>query len=291
MYRNGFNQFKSRTLNCQGQLLSLDSPVIMGILNVNPDSFYNPSKYTEEKMVLEAAESMIINGVSILDIGGMSSRPGSVTVDKKTEAQRVVPMIRTVKKHFPETLISIDTVHASIARESLEAGASIINDISCGKIDPGIHQVAADSNAPYILMHIQGLPETMQVNPQYENVTLAVMDFFVDKIKELNEMGVYNIILDPGFGFGKTLGHNYELLNNLHLFSQFGYPVLAGVSRKSMINRLIKTQPDTALNGTSVVHTLALQKGSDILRVHDVKEAREVITIMDYLESGLFNTA
>lgn len=259
-------------------------PLIMGILNVTPDSFFDGGKFTSEIQWLEHTQQMIDEGADIIDIGAYSTRPGATNVSEQDEMERLVNVIKSVRKQFPELLISADTFRASIASKAIDAGANIINDISGGTMDDMMFSTIAKLNVPYILMHIQGTPQTMQQNPHYENVTEDVFAFFTSKLKELKELGVSKVILDPGFGFGKTLEHNYQLLENLEKFNSIGLPVLVGFSRKSMICKLLKIKPEEALNGTSVLNTIALEKGAKILRVHDVKEAKEAVMIVEYFK-------
>lgn len=271
------------TINCNGQLVDLSEPIIMGILNVTPDSFFDGGKYDNVKAMLQQVEKMILEGATIIDVGGMSSRPGAVIIDKQEELNRVIPIIEQIKTHFPHVIISIDTVQSEVAKQSIAAGASVINDISAGSIDDQMFQTVAELNVPYILMHIQGEPENMQQKPDYQDVVKEVLDFFIKKIGELRAMGVKDIILDPGFGFGKTIQHNYQLLQKFTIFKILDLPLLAGTSRKSMIYKVLKTNPQAALNGTTVLNTIALERGAKILRVHDVKEAKETITLWKQL--------
>jgi dihydropteroate synthase len=234
--------------------------------------------------MLQQSEKMLREGASILDVGGASSRPGAVEVSEKEEWQRVVPVIQLLRQHFPEAILSVDTWRAGIAAASLEAGADIVNDISGGNMDKDMFGVLQQHPAPYILMHMQGQPNTMQQNPHYEDVVLEVTDFFVQKLEQLYANGVYDVILDPGFGFGKSVTHNYQLLQHLHVFKHtFGLPVLAGISRKSMICKPLGIKPESALNGTTALHMVALQQGAHILRAHDVREAMEVIQLWKQL--------
>jgi dihydropteroate synthase len=271
------------TINCKGKLIDLSEPIIMGILNVTPDSFFDGGKYDNVKAMLNQAEKMIINGATIIDVGGMSSRPGAQIISVKEELSRVVPIIEQIKVHFPNVIISIDTVQAKVARQSVIAGASIINDISAGRIDDQMFNTVAELNVPYILMHMQGEPKNMQQHPKYKDVTNNVLEFFIEKIGKLRELGVKDIILDPGFGFGKTTQHNYQLLQKIAIFKILDLSLLVGVSRKSMIYKILNSTPDEALNGTTVLNTLALERGAKILRVHDVKEAQETITLWKQL--------
>lgn len=273
------------TLRCQGHLLDLSRPVVMGILNVTPDSFFDGGRYTAENEVLQQAEKMLRAGAAILDIGGASSRPGAAEVSETDELHRVVRPIEAILSHFPNTLISVDTWRAGVAQAALSAGASIVNDISGGRFEPNIWQTAALHRAPYILMHMQGSPDTMQQNPHYEDVVTEVLDFFIKKTAALRQLGVTDIVLDPGFGFGKTVEHNFALLKNLHVFRRvLDLPVLAGLSRKSMICKPLGIPPEKALNGTTALHMVALQQGASILRAHDVREAQEVIRLWELLE-------
>ncbi len=278
------NNIQQSTLNCRGQLLDLSRPVVMGILNVTPDSFFDGGRYTDEVSMLKQAEKMLAEGAVILDVGGASSRPGAAEVSENEELKRVIPVIEAIKSHFSEVIISIDTWRAGVAKTAVEAGASMVNDISGGQFDAKMFETVADLDVPYILMHIQGTPGTMQQNPHYEDVVAEVLDFFVQKIEKLRALGVKDIVLDPGFGFGKTVEHNYQLLKNLHVFGNVtGLPVLAGISRKSMICKVLKVNPKHALNGTTALHVIALQQGAKILRAHDVREAVEVIKLWEML--------
>lgn len=278
--------FNTLTLHCNGQLLDLSRPVVMGILNVTPDSFFDGGKYTAEADVLKQTEKMLREGATILDIGGASSRPGAALVSEQDELSRVVPAIKAIQKNFPGTILSADTWRASVANAAVEAGASIVNDISAGNLDPKMFETVTELGVPYILMHMQGTPSTMQKKPHYEDVVTEVLDFFVQKIEALRAVGLKDIVLDPGFGFGKTQEHNYALLKNLHVFRNvLGLPVLAGLSRKSMIWKPLGITPAEALNGTSALHMIALQQGASILRAHDVREAVEVIRLWGLLEN------
>jgi len=255
----------------------------MGILNVTPDSFYSGSRVSETDDVLRRAEKMLEDGATFLDVGGMSSRPGAELVTEEEELKRVLPAIEAIHSRFPEALISIDTVWASVARKAVEAGACMVNDISAGRLDPKLYETVADLQVPYVLMHMQGTPRDMQRDPQYENVVEEVMDFLTMELGKLRELGVHDVILDPGFGFGKTVAHNYTLLRELSGLQILEAPLLVGISRKSMITRVLEVSPEEALNGTTALHMVALQEGARILRVHDVKEASEVIRIFSQL--------
>lgn len=259
------------------------APLVMGILNITSDSFYDGGKYLRPDAYLAQAEKMVKEGANILDIGAYSTRPGAAEVDEATEKERLTSAIAAIRKQFPEVLISADTFRASVAQKAIEAGANIINDISGGTMDEAMFDTIAELNVPYILMHIQGTPQTMQVDPQYKNVTQEVKNFFEERIEKLNKKGLKKIILDPGFGFGKTIEHNYQLLRELDQFQSLGLPVLVGISRKSMIYKILNIKAEESLNGTSVLNTFALQKGSKILRVHDVKEAKQVVQLHSLL--------
>jgi len=267
------------TLNCRGRLLDLSAPIVMGILNVTPDSFYDGGKYGDLSTTLKHAEKMLAEGATIIDIGGMSSRPGAKEVPVNEEIKRSIPSVKAVRKEFPEAYISIDTVWAEVARQAVNAGADMVNDISSGSMDKALIPTIGKLGVPYILMHMQGKPQTMQTAPQYDNVTTDILDFFIQKTNKLRENGIHDIVIDPGFGFGKTIEHNYTILRKMKDFQVLNLPVLVGLSRKSMIYKVLDTTPDKALNGTSVLHTIALQNGAKILRAHDVREAMEVVRI------------
>ena len=271
------------TLNCNGRLLVIDQPVVMGIINVNEDSFYSGSRKTDMDDILTMAKSMLDEGASILDIGAMSSRPGAKMIDEEVEINRIVTAVKSISDSYPSAIISVDTFRSKVACEAVQAGASIINDISSGTFDTEMLKVVSSLNVPYILMHMQGQPETMQINPIYHDVVMEITQFFVSKIKQARNAGITDIIIDPGFGFGKTLEHNYTLLKHLEVFQIFDLPVLAGISRKSMVWKQLDTNPEHALNGTTALHMYALLKGADILRVHDVKAAAECIALFKKL--------
>jgi dihydropteroate synthase len=278
-------------MNLRGRLLDLQQPVVMGILNVTPDSFFDGGRYLPIDALLRQAGKMLDEGAQLLDIGGASSRPGAELVPEDLEKQRVVPGIEAILKRFPETLISIDTWRAGVAQAAVEAGAGMLNDISAGRMDPALYETLAQLNTryggiPYILTHMRGIPQTMQQNPHYEDVVTEVLDFFIAEIAKLRALNIADIVLDPGFGFGKTLEHNYALLKNLQAFNAVtGLPVLAGISRKSMICKVLKVKPEHALNGTTALHMVALQQGARILRAHDVKEAVETIRLWTFMET------
>jgi dihydropteroate synthase len=256
------------------------APMVMGILNVTPDSFFDGGKYTEESKWLEHASQMITAGADIIDIGAYSTRPGASDISPEEEESRLLKVIRSVRKNFPEILISVDTFRAKIAENAVKNGADIINDISGGTLDPEMFKTVARLDVPYVLMHIKGTPQDMQKDPVYEDVVKEVMEYFDQRTKILNGLGFKKVILDPGFGFGKTLDHNLELMKDLEKFQKLNLPVLVGVSRKSIINKVLNISSKDALNGTTVLNTIALQKGARIIRVHDVKEAKEVVKLL-----------
>jgi dihydropteroate synthase len=261
----------------------IDKPLVMGILNVTPDSFFDGGRLDSEKALLERAEQMLREEADMLDLGAMSTRPGAMFISEEQERRRLLPAVKSIRREWPQAIISVDTFRADIAREAVEAGADIINDISGGTQDKKMFETIAQLKAPYIMMHMQGTPENMQKNPHYEDVVKEVGMFFSEQLQKLKSLGVHDVILDPGFGFGKTLDHNFQLLHELRYFDMFELPLLVGVSRKSMVNRLLGTKPETALNGTTAVHVLALERGADILRVHDVKEARQAVKVVQKL--------
>ena len=277
------SQDTNKSINYTVNNLKLDEPIVMGILNVTPDSFFDGGKELSEENIVQKINAMEYDGAQIIDVGGYSTRPGAAKVSEEEEIKRVLPIVKLIRSNFKELEISVDTFRSNVAEKCVEVGATIINDISGGTLDDKMFNCIANLKVPYILMHIQGTPQTMQKKPSYTNVVTDVKHYFEEKINTLNQLGVNDIILDPGFGFGKTVKHNYELLNNLDAFKSFGLPVLAGISRKSMINKVIHTTPEEALNGTTVLNTIALTKGANILRVHDVKEAKECITLINNL--------
>jgi len=271
---------RKKTLNCKGILLDLQKPLVMGILNISPDSFFDGGKYSEIKKVEARIDEMILQEVDIIDIGAYSSRPGAVHISFEEELARLKPVLEMILKKSISTVISIDTFRSEIAKIAVEDyGVSIINDISGGSMDNKMFETVAGLNVPYILMHMKGLPQDMQLNPVYEDVVEEIIRFFYQKLDVLKQFGLHDVILDPGFGFGKTLDHNYEILSKLQDFRIFELPILAGFSRKSMIYKFLNGTPDSALNGTTVLNTIALQKGASILRVHDVKEAKEAVIL------------
>ncbi len=271
---------KKTTLNCHGQLLDFSTPKVMGILNITPDSFHDGGINLNKSDIIRNTEKMLKDGADIIDVGGMSSRPGAKQITVNEELERVIPAIKSIVKAFSNAIISIDTYRSEVLSAAVSEGASIINDISAGAFDCNLFETVARLKTPYILMHMKGTPLNMQENPVYKNVTLEVTGFFIEKLALLKKAGVNDIILDPGFGFGKTVEHNYELLKNLADFNIFGLPVMAGISRKSMICKPLKISPADALNGTTALHAVALMNGANILRVHDVKEAKQVIELI-----------
>lgn len=272
---------KPRYVNTGGKLLDLETPRIMGILNITPDSFYAGSRYNSEDSILNAAVRMIEDGADILDIGGYSSRPGAVNISSDEEKNRVLKAIKLIKRELPEAIISVDTFRSDVALAAIEdCGAHIINDISGGDADSNMFNIVQKLNVPYIMMHMQGNPLTMQLNPVYDDIVADILRWFGERISRLQNNGVKDIIIDPGFGFGKTAGNNFELLRRLGDFEVAGLPIMVGVSRKSMIWKTLELTPDEALNGTTVLNAVALLNGADILRVHDVKEAVQAVTLI-----------
>ena len=268
------------TINCLGQLLNLNEPKIMGILNVTPDSFYDGGKYSGETEIINQIEKMIEDGASIIDIGGYSSRPGAEHISEEEEIKRVIPIIKMVNSEFPNAILSVDTFRSSVAAKAIESGVSIINDISGGKLDNKMFEIIAHYNVPYVIMHMKGNPQTMQQESNYKNMLEELILYFSKQINLLRKKGVKDIIIDPGFGFGKTLEQNYELLHKLNEFKIFELPILIGISRKSMINKILNIKASDALNGTTALNTLAMLNGANILRVHDVKEATDVLKLV-----------
>jgi dihydropteroate synthase len=273
-----------KLFSCRGRLVDLSTPLVMGILNITPDSFFDGGKYGDEKGILAHTQKMLQEGAAMIDIGAQSTRPKAVLISAEEEWKRLQPVLKSLRKEFPEAIFSVDTFYSTVAERAVGEGADFINDTSGGTIDEKMFSTIAKLNVPYVLMHIQGTPQTMQQNPHYENVTKEVMDFFVERIQKLTSLGVNDIIIDVGFGFGKNIEHNYELLNHLDLFRMFEKPVLVGLSRKSMVNKVLGVKAEDALNGTSVLNTIALMKGANILRVHDVREATEAIRLTQMID-------
>lgn len=270
---------QSITINVGGRLVSFDEPQVMGILNVTPDSFFATSRCRSEGEIRQRVCQIRQEGATMVDIGAYSSRPGAEDVSKDEELRRLLPAIDIVREEWPEAVVSVDTFRAEVARKAVEAGADIVNDISGGEMDREMFSAVSELHVPYILMHMQGTPKDMQVEPKYDNLMCEVFRSLGERVEALHEMGVADIILDPGFGFGKTMTQNYEMMARLEEFRLLGCPLLVGVSRKSMIYRLLNTMPEESLNGTTALNMIALMKGADILRVHDVKEAVEAIKI------------
>jgi len=270
-------------LKSGSKLCSLDKPLVMGILNISPDSFYAGSRFTESGQLIKKASVMIEDGADILDIGAVSTRPFADEVSEEEELQRILPVIRQLVKIFPEVFISVDTWRSNVAKMVLESGADMINDISGGCFDPKMAETMAMFEKPFVIMHTKGDPKTMQINPSYSDINAEIKDYFTARIEHFQQLGIKQLILDPGFGFGKTIEHNYQILKSLKDYQIFGFPILAGVSRKSMIQKALNVSAEEALNGTTVLHTIALINGAKILRVHDVKEAVETIKIISRL--------
>ena len=275
------------TINLNGNLMDLSTPKIMGILNVTPDSFYDGGMFDSNKKILDHVEKMLTDGADIIDVGGYSSRPGAKEVKLKDEIKRVVPTIELIKKEFNESTISVDTFRSEVALQAVNSGASIINDISGGDLDPNMFNCVAELNVPYIIMHMQGNPKNMQNNPLYENVIVEIIENLSKKVFEATEAGVIDVIIDPGFGFGKTIEHNYKILRELSFFKELDCPILVGLSRKSMIYSLLEEKPENVLNGTTCLNTVSILNGANILRVHDVKEAKEVIKLTNFLNKNI----
>ena len=276
-----------KSLEVGGEKIILDRPVVMGILNVTADSFYDGGKYTSELKLVERVHQIVEEGAAIIDVGACSTRPGATLVEEKEELLRLTYAVERIRRYFPRLPVSIDTFRANVAREINHClGATIINDISGGTLDPSMFETVARLDVPYVLTHIQGVPCDMQDTPCYENVVAEVREFFVERVARLRALGFDKIILDQGFGFGKSMAHNYELMNRMDSFLELSYPLLVGISRKTMIWKYLGITPDEALNGTTVLNTIALMKGASILRVHDVKEAVEAISLQWRVESG-----
>jgi len=272
------------TLNCNGKLIDLSSPKVMGILNVTPNSFFDGGKHTTEKAILIQVEKMLLEGATFIDIGGNSSKPSAEFVSEEEELHRLIPVIQSVVKEFPSVVISADTFRSKVAKESIENGAALINDISAGNLDAKMMETVAKLQVPYIMMHMKGTPQTMQSLAQYENIVKEILFYFSQKISYARSLGINDLILDPGFGFAKTLEQNFEVLSKLELFQMTELPLLVGVSRKSMVYKTLETSAEFALNGTTSLNTISLLKGAKILRVHDVKEAFECIQLYNQLK-------
>lgn len=281
--KNFFEPKKS--LNVRGRLIDLSTPKVMGILNITPDSFYSNSRTKSIYEALSKTENFLKEGATFIDIGGYSSRPGAADVSVEEELCRLVPVIEAISTRIPEAIISIDTFRAKVAEETIYVGAHLVNDIAAGDMDDEMFDTVAKLQVPYIMMHMQGTPQNMQQNPTYQNVTLEVVDYLAKKIAKLRFLEIHDVIIDPGFGFGKNIDHNYQLLNEMEAFKIFKLPILVGFSRKGMIHKVLGNTAADALNGTSILNTIALQKGAGILRVHDVKEAIECVKLVEMLQS------
>jgi dihydropteroate synthase len=279
------------TLNCKGKILLLNQPLVMGILNITPDSFYQGHLAKQQNEVLALVKKMIDDGADIIDVGGQSTKPGSQRISATEEIKRVLPIIELIQKYFSQTIISIDTYQSEVATAAVNTGASIVNDISGGEMDNSMIETVAYLKTPYICMHMQGTQQTMQQQPQYNNVVTEVLDYFIAKTMQCKRAGIIDVVIDPGFGFGKTIEHNFTLLKNLQALNICNKPILVGVSRKSTIYKTLQTTADQALNGTTVLNTLALQNGANILRVHDVKEAKEAVTLFEAYKKSATITA
>ncbi len=274
------------TINCKGTLIDLSKPIIAGILNLTPDSFYDGGKYTTHDSVKKRIEEIITEGAEIIDIGAYSSRPGAKHISQKEETNRLLPVLDYISRNYPQQIISVDTFRSEIAEISVtEFGVSIINDISAGTSDKNMFSVMASLNVPYLIMHMQGNPQNMQHNPKYDDVIKEIIKFFADKIFQLRKLGLNDIIIDPGFGFGKTIEHNYKILRELEKFKITDCPILVGLSRKSMIYKLLEKSPDDVLPATLALQMTALEKGASILRVHDIKETKQIINVFNKMNS------
>jgi dihydropteroate synthase len=275
------------TINCLGQLIDLSSPKVMGILNVTPNSFYDGNRYNSENLILKQVEKLLSEGATFIDLGAYSSKPNAELVSEEEEIARLIPVQKSVLKHFPGTILSIDTFRSNVAKICLDSGAAIINDISAGTLDENMFGVVAHFHAPYIMMHLRGTPQTMATLTQYDDIVKEILYYFSEKIARARSFGISDLIIDPGFGFAKTLDQNYEVLQKLELFQNLDYPILVGISRKSMVYKVLESSADAALNGTTVVNTIALSHGANILRVHDVKEAVESVKLFEKMAGRL----
>ncbi|MBP2281864.1 dihydropteroate synthase [Flavobacterium sp. CG_23.5] len=273
------------TINCKAQLIDLSTPKVMGILNVTPNSFFDGGKYKNENEILSQVEIMITEGASFIDIGAYSSKPNAEFVSEEEEISRLIPSIDLILKHFPETILSIDTFRSEVAKASIESGAGIINDISAGHLDDKMLAVIGKYNVPYIMMHMRGTPQTMQALTDYDDIVEEMLLYFSERIAKARSFGINDLIIDPGFGFAKTMDQNYEVFEKIELFNMLELPLLVGISRKSMIYKTLNTSIEEALNGTTILNTIALTKGAKILRVHDVKEAIQCVTLYNKINS------
>lgn len=272
------------TINCKGELIDLSSPKVMGILNITPDSFFDGGKYKSDADFLNQTEKMLSEGASFIDVGAYSSRPNAVFVSEEEEIKRLTPIVALLEKKFPEIILSIDTFRAEVAKAAIDNGAAIINDISAGLLDDKMLQVIADEKVPYIMMHMRGTPQTMTTLTEYEDIVKEMIFYFSERIAAARSLGINDIIIDPGFGFAKTIEQNYEVMQKLELFQMLDLPLLSAISRKSMIYKVLDTNAQEALNGTTFLNTISLMKGAKILRVHDVKEAVECVTLFEKLQ-------
>ncbi|MBC6998207.1 dihydropteroate synthase [Cytophaga sp. FL35] len=277
------------TINCLGQLIDLSTPKIMGILNITPDSFFDGGNYTQESQILNQTEKMLAEGATFIDVGAYSSRPGADFVSEEEELQRIVPIVQLLTKEFKDINLSIDTFRSRVAKECINSGAALINDISAGLMDDKMLSTIAQLHVPYIMMHMRGTPKTMQSLTQYENLLTDILTYFAERTAATKALGIVDVIIDPGFGFAKTLEQNFQLLGALELFNILEHPLLIGLSRKSMIYKSLDTDAKNALNGTTALNMVALVKGANILRVHDVKEAKECVKLVENLKSELFS--
>lgn len=276
---------KKNTIRCKGEIFDLSEPKIMGILNVTPDSFYDGGKYISENSIIERVEQMVTEGADFIDIGACSSRPGAMQISRQEEIHRLDLALKTIRNKYPDILLSVDTFRAETAEFAVKHfDVNLVNDISAGEADAKMFKTVADLNVPYIMMHMKGTPHDMQKNPAYDDVMKEIFMFFSEKINKARLSGIIDIIIDPGFGFGKTIEHNYKILSHLDDFKIFNLSVMVGMSRKSMIYKLLHTSPEEALNGTTVVNSIALIGGADILRVHDVKEAKETVKLVQMIK-------
>ena len=267
-------------INCKGNIIDLNTPKVMGILNITPDSFFDGGKYKSDEDIIKQTRKMLKHGATFIDIGAYSSRPNAKHISNSEELNRILPVVKLLVKQIPDILISVDTFRSNVAKKCLEAGACMINDISGGDYDKNMYNIISKYQVPYILMHMKGTPKTMQSNPKYDDVTKDIYTYFIEKINQLQKLNIKDVILDVGFGFGKTVNHNYTILKNLNKFSNLNRPILAGMSRKSMLYKVLDSKPSKMKNATSVVNTIALLNGANILRVHDVKEAIECIKLV-----------
>lgn len=271
-------------INCKGNLIDLSAPKLMGIINLTPDSFYGKSRHTSEAEILKSAERMLLEGADFLDLGANSSRPGATDISEEEELKRLIPAVQSTLKEFPEALISVDTFRSKVAKNAIEEGAALINDISAGNLDALMMPTVAELQVPYIIMHMKGTPQNMKDQNQYEDLVSEILYYFSEKIAQARKLGINDLIADPGFGFAKNISQNFELLSKLELFNILKTPLLTGISRKSLIYKTLNTDAENSLNGTSILNTICLQKGANILRVHDVKEAKECIKLLNELK-------